>query len=484
MQSINVRFAVSVLLLASLWVITFFDNLVAMEAIWRRSDTFAHGYFVLPIVLWLFWRDRAYLLNSNTQTSLLAVPFIIGSLCLLLFAYATDINVLGQLSAVFALISLVWLVLGNKLAWHYKFPLAYLIFLVPMGENFIPQLQDITAWFTVLFLKLHGIPVFRDGLYLQIPNGLFEVAVACSGIRYLIASVAVGTLFAYLSYNSFKKQLIFFLFSIALPILANGLRAYLIVIIAHYSDMEYATGADHLVYGWVFFGLVIMLMFWAGGKFSDPELSSKESAILAKKQSVPSRFSLAAIALVLVSTFGALAVKQNIPVAKSPAQPLARMNNLLPVSQSNWGIEHVNALQLSHGINSQNIEVFTAQYANLQDKGELISFHNKLHDEDSWTVIERETFNINDQPVVFIGLRSITGKTRSYLYRYKIGEYSTGSAVFAKLYQAMNSILRRSDFSSIEAISIVDGDDYRSDKALLIELFTDLFMKESTVDGN
>ncbi len=484
MQTINTRFAVSVLLLAVLWVIAFFDNLVAMEAIWRRSDTFAHGYFVLPIVLWLFWRDRAYLLNSNTQTSLLAVPFIIGSLCLSLFAYATDINVLGQLSAVLALISLVWLVLGNKLAWHYKFPLAYLIFLVPMGENFIPQLQDITAWFTVEFLKLHGIPVFRDGLYLQIPNGLFEVAVACSGIRYLIASVAVGTLFAYLSYNSFKKQFIFFLFSIMLPILANGLRAYLIVIIAHYSDMEYATGADHLVYGWVFFGLVIMLMFWIGGKFSDPEMSEKESVTLAQKESLPSYFSRTAIVLVILGSASALVVKQSIPVAIAPSQPQVMVNGLTDISQSNWGITHANPLQLSYGKNDKNLEVFSAQYANLQDKGELISFNNKLHNEDSWTVIEREAFSIAGQQVVFVGLRSVTGKTRSYLYRYKIGDYSTGSAVFAKLYQAMNSILRSSDFSSIEAISIAGGDDYSRDKTLLVESFTDVFMKESVVDGN
>lgn len=121
-----------------------------------------------------FWRDRAYLLHSKTQTSWFALPFVIGSLVVSLFAYAADINVLGQLSAVTCLISLIWLLLGNKLAWHYKFPLAYLIFLVPMGENLIPELQDITAWFTVAFLKLHGIPVFRDGLYIQIPNGLLK----------------------------------------------------------------------------------------------------------------------------------------------------------------------------------------------------------------------------------------------------------------------------------------------------------------------
>jgi len=482
-QALNLRLILSASLLLLLWLGIFYENLLAMEAIWRRSDTFAHGYFVLPIVIWLFWRDRSYLLNSKAHTSTTAIFFVIASLCLYLFAYTTDINVLGQLSAVMTLISLIWMCLGNKLAWHYKFPLAYLVFLVPMGESFIPELQDVTAWFTVEFLKLHGIPVFRDGLYIQIPNGLFEVAVACSGIRYLIASVAVGTLFAYLSYNSFKKQFLFFLFALILPIIANGIRAYLIVIIAHYSDMEHATGADHLVYGWLFFGLIIMLMFWIGGKFSDPERSASESAVLAQKETGTSYFSISAIGVVLLSISAVFMVKQAIPVAKAPEIPAAQISGLTAIRASDWGINFQYPLKHSFGRLNQGIEVFSAEYANLQDKGELISFNNKLHDEESWTIIEREALVIQGQAVVFVGLRNISGKTRSYLYRYHIGEYSTGSKAMTKLYQAFHSMFRLSDYSRIEALSISNGSDYANDKAALVDVFSGQFLNERSVDA-
>jgi hypothetical protein len=60
------------------------------------------------------------------------------------------------------------------------------------------------------------------------------------------------------------------LFSIALPILANGLRAYAIVMIGHLSNMKLAVGVDHLIYGWIFFGVMLVIMFAIGILWADP----------------------------------------------------------------------------------------------------------------------------------------------------------------------------------------------------------------------
>lgn len=177
MKITDSRFLITFALLLISWAFVYQGALLGMEAIWSRSDTFAHGYFILPISIWLVWRDKKHLLSSYVQSTWLPLPILFISLFVWLLAYAADINVLGQLSAVISLIALIWSMIGNKLAWRYKFPLAYLLFAVPMGENLIPMLQDVTAWFTVNLLKLNGIPVFRDGLYIQVPTGLFEVAV-------------------------------------------------------------------------------------------------------------------------------------------------------------------------------------------------------------------------------------------------------------------------------------------------------------------
>jgi len=53
-------------------------------------------------------------------------------------------------------------------------------------------------------------------------------------------------------------------------VLANGLRAYFIVMLGHLSNNRLAVGVDHLIYGWVFFGVVILLMFFIGARWSEP----------------------------------------------------------------------------------------------------------------------------------------------------------------------------------------------------------------------
>jgi len=114
-----------------------------------------------------------------------------------------------------------------------------------------------------------GIPVLRDGSNFSIPSGDWSVVEACSGVRYLIASFTLGCLYAYLTYRSRKRQLLFVLLSIVVPIVANGLRAYMIVMIGHLSSMKLATGVDHIIYGWLFFGLVMFIMFWVGNRWRE-----------------------------------------------------------------------------------------------------------------------------------------------------------------------------------------------------------------------
>jgi len=484
MQVTDKRFLAIFSLLILAWALVYQDALAGMEAIWARSDTFAHGYFILPLCLWLLWRDKKHLLTCSIQPSWLALPPLVVSLFVGLFAYAADINVLGQLSAVTSLIFLLWMLIGNKQAWHYRFPLAYLLFAVPMGENLIPWLQDVTAWFTVFFLKLNGIPVYVDGLYIQIPTGMFEVAVACSGIRYLIASAAVGALYGHLTYNKTHKQIIFFVFAITLPILANGIRAYGIVAIAYYSDMEYATGADHLVYGWLFFGLIIMLMFWIGGFFADKEIDTADVANVIVTENNNIKFSavytyITAITLsFLVIIFYLL---QSIPTinnaskAKINIEAINLASENKDVTDSSWGINFSNALHKVHQEKSSGLEVFRAVYGNKQTQGEMISWDNITHNHDRWTIVNSEKISINDKPVMLVHLRSINGYPRSYLFQYKIGDFYTVNKNKAKLMQAWNSLSRQSDVSEIRAISLAGQVDIDMAKNQLEKGFSEVY---------
>ncbi len=260
---------VPTLALIALLLLLFRDTVAAMVAIWWRSETFTHAFLVSPIVVWLVWRQRHLLATVPDKP----VPAL-----LLLVAGACFLWLLGELATVgaasqFALVALIVLsvvaVHGWAVARAITFPLAFLFFAVPLGEFLVPSLMEGTADFTVLAVRASGIPVYREGLQFVIPSGSWSVVEACSGVRYLIASFMVGTLFAYLNYRSLGRRLAFVAVSLLVPIIANWLRAYMIVMIGHLSGNELATGVDHLIYGWVFFGLVIGLMFMVGARWAD-----------------------------------------------------------------------------------------------------------------------------------------------------------------------------------------------------------------------
>lgn len=292
--------ALLVLVLAVLgWV--FRGTFTSMVEIWSRSDTFAHAFLVLPISLWLVWRRRAWLAAMQPQPGagwlLLAVP---GALAWLVGDLA-GVNALTQFAATGLLVLTVPVVLGTAVALQLLFPLVFLFFMVPFGEFVMPTLMQWTADVTVFSLKALGIPVFREGLQFVIPTGTWSVVEACSGVRYLIASFMVGTLFAYLNYQSPWRRVAFGVVSLLVPIAANWARAVMIVLLGHLTNNEVAAGADHLVYGWAFFGVVIGIMFFIGSRWADApyEMPSPPASLAGAQPSVGAGFGGRALATVL-----------------------------------------------------------------------------------------------------------------------------------------------------------------------------------------
>ncbi|WP_019625778.1 exosortase A [Thioalkalivibrio sp. ALJT] len=255
--------AALVLLLAATLVL-FQTSYLSMVETWSRSETFTHGFLIAPIALFLVWLKRGELVALAPEPNQLAlIPLALLGLAWVM-AELVDVTSVRQFAATLMIPALVWLTLGTAVVRVLQFPLAYLLFAVPFGNFLVEPLMDFTADFTVYAVQLTGIPIYRDGLQFELPTGSWSVVEACSGVRYLIASVALGTLYAYIMYRSLWRRLVFVSLAILVPILANGLRAYMIVMIGHLSGMEYAAGVDHLIYGWIFFGLVIFLMFWIG----------------------------------------------------------------------------------------------------------------------------------------------------------------------------------------------------------------------------
>ncbi|WP_432377838.1 exosortase A [Duganella sp. P38] len=293
-------------------------------SVWWRSPTFNHGFLILPLAGWLIWRRRALL------STLPRAPWLPGMAVLALLGAAwmvsavANVRVLQQYCLVLMCITAVATLLGRKITAALAFPLAYTLLAVPFGEVLMPPLVDFTATFTVTLLQLAGIPVFHENNFIALPTGNWSVADACSGLRYLIASLALGMLYACINYQSTLKRTIFIAISLLLPVIANGVRACMVVLIGHWSDMKLAAGVDHLIYGWVFFGLVMALLFRCGAHWRDPDAQrSMPDAVTAPSRlehAPAAHFARTATAIVSVSAIWPLlaAMALRAPVDLSP----------------------------------------------------------------------------------------------------------------------------------------------------------------------
>ncbi|NTV70727.1 MAG: exosortase A [Azonexaceae bacterium] len=254
-----------------LWIgYWYWGTLEAMAEIWWRSETYTHGLIVPPIAIWLIWRDRQRPAAMQPRATIWAALPLACFVFLWLLGDLTAVNALTQFAVIGLLVMSVMALIGWQASKTLLFPLLFLFFALPIGDFLLPRLMEWTADFTVLALRLSGIPVFREGQNFVIPSGNWSVVEACSGVRYLIASLTVGTLYAYLTYTSLTRRLTFILVSLLVPILANWLRAYMIVMLGHLSGNKLAAGVDHLIYGWIFFGVVIVIMFAIGARWAEP----------------------------------------------------------------------------------------------------------------------------------------------------------------------------------------------------------------------
>lgn len=251
------------------WAAMFAEEIGAAVTVWNTSTAYNHCWLVGPIAAWLAWQRRerlAYLAPVPAPLfALLAIP---GTLAWLA-AERLGIMEGRQLVAYGLAMVLVLAVLGWRFCLAFAGPLAYLVFLVPFGGFAVLPLQHITARMIDWGLDPMGISHFVDGLMIETPAGLFHVAEACAGLRFIIAALAFGALYALVIFRSPWRRLIVMALALVVPVLANGVRAWGIVVLAEYLGSAEAAAADHIIYGWGFFSVIILLLVLAGLPFRE-----------------------------------------------------------------------------------------------------------------------------------------------------------------------------------------------------------------------
>lgn len=256
-------------LVAAALLLAFGRDLGDMAHIWWTSTTFGHCLFIVPVVAWLVWQRRRELGRLEPQAWAPGLLIVGTGGLAWLVGEAASVALARHVGLVTMLNGAVVTLLGPSVARGLLFPLCYLYFAVPFGDGLEPPLQDLTVAMVMPMLHAVGIPATVDGVLIHAGRYWFEVAEACSGAKFVLAMVAYGALVANLCFASWRRRTIFMVVAVVVPILANAVRAFGTIYAAHLTSIERATGVDHIIYGWVFFAVVMAAVMAVGWRWFD-----------------------------------------------------------------------------------------------------------------------------------------------------------------------------------------------------------------------
>ncbi|MFM7403215.1 MAG: exosortase A [Erythrobacter sp.] len=243
----------------------------AMLHQWWNIDTYNHLMLVPLIIAWLVALKEEALARLVPQPCGPGLVLVAAALALWWAGERLGINLIAQAGAVGAVQAAVVTMLGIRVSLLLALPLACVAFLVPFGDEIIPPLQHITAEIAIALTHWSGVPARIEGIHIHTPAGLFIVAEACSGVKFLIAMVTLGVLVAFTRFSRWSRRLAFLAACVIVPILANGVRAWATIYVAQFIGAERATGFDHIVYGWVFFAIIMTVLLGAAWRFVERE---------------------------------------------------------------------------------------------------------------------------------------------------------------------------------------------------------------------
>lgn len=447
-------------LLAAYWaavLVVFAGTALTIEATWARSDTFAHGYLILPIAIWLVFRRRDALARISPRGSVTGALMVLPAALAWVVASLVEVQVVQQLALVAMLLAGTWAILGTPVTREIAFPLGFVFLAVPMGEGLIPPMQAFTASATVRMVELSGVPVYREGMQISLPSGNWRVVEACSGVRYLIASVTLGLLYAYLSYRQWWRRLLFIALSFVVPIVANALRAYMIVMIGHLSNGRLAAGVDHLIYGWVFFGLVMLLLFWLGSLWMEDTAAEEPHPnvfIHSGRRPLGVALGFVVSALLVTATppvFHSLeaSVAEGAPEASRVALPAAeepwsRASGTAPVALAREGADQEHAAMYSLAQQSVYLELLHFPPRQQQGAESVVDYRRLFATEVGPDLIGTGEVQVALSPdrtlaVTEIVLRRGADRLRVW-YWYRVGDRSTGNPYLVKTYETLQRL--------------------------------------------
>ncbi|RKX26349.1 MAG: exosortase [Candidatus Zixiibacteriota bacterium] len=252
-----------------LLVLVYLPTLYELVQDWYLDDNYSHGFLIPVVSVYLLWSARKELAEHTVSQSTAGLALVAAGLALFVLGSAAAEFFTTRFSFVVTLFGLSWYLFGTERIKRTWFAFFFLCFMIPIPYviyfSIAFPMQLIASKITVGALNILGMEVVRQGNIIHLAGGCsLEVVDACSGIRSLIALLALGTLYAHFTQKGWPRQVLLFLATIPIAVVANVFRVFVTTLLASAVGLDVAEEPTHTLMGMSVFVVSFTCLFLFG----------------------------------------------------------------------------------------------------------------------------------------------------------------------------------------------------------------------------
>lgn len=451
-------------------IILMWPTLEAIGSRWLKFDeSYSHGFLILAVSVTLVARSWWLRRPQPGFYPLWLIP-LFAALAAFAFGELIRLQALRELVAVPLLLGWMAVFLGWRQVKHFIVPVGVLFFAVPVWDYLSWTLQLITVAVNQFLLGFMDIEFEVEGVFVYLIGvGAFEVAHGCSGLRYLLVGQSLAAIYGELNFGKVRTRVFFFAAAVAMALLANWVRVFIIIYMGYETNMQSSLIEDHDSFGWWVFAATLVPLYFLGARMErgEPASPAVERVDQERPTTTTSQRRVWVGGLVLSGAIAGLIfgvpdssgsltpTPESIPFELTEDQYGALFQRQL----SGWQPQIRNpdrrvtqtlfdklAVDEGTGVSEQfYLGVFSYDFQ--RHRAELIQYNNRLYDSEQW--VPERFFSVRS-PVYAslkgVTLRSLyTGERVHLAYVYRVaGRWETDQWK-AKLAQAASLLTGRED---------------------------------------
>jgi len=297
--SLSIHTYIKIVIIAAAFYILFQREFYTIVHRWINDSSWSHGFIIPLFSLYFVNQKKKEILSTEFKPDYLGFVFLVMCLVaypLILFVYRfgyfMNIMIIPTIGAIVLFLG------GWKLIKYTWLPIAYIFFSIPLppkvyNDITIPLRAHDAQIAAMLLNMVKGLEANASGVVIDIIyNGVklepgLDVAEACSGMRLLMAFVALGVAMAYLHYRPAWQRLILLASTVPIALLCNIIRVVVTAFIYVLWDPIYAQGIYHDALGIMMLPLAFGLygfLAWFMSNLMVEETVQKE-VIIRRKES-------------------------------------------------------------------------------------------------------------------------------------------------------------------------------------------------------